>query len=103
MFSHAFGKLLLCMAGGIPDLIAAIKFPPDGEIQTPAAVAVDILFSLTSKGDLPLDWVDEAEGLLLRLQAIPRLSWFLKSPTLVPSAIPGNISEGGKIRLPLCM
>ena len=89
LFRCAFSKLLYCVAGGIPVLIAAASFSSDGVTQgrKSAALAMDIVLSLTSRAALPLNLVDEAEGLLLRLQAIPRLSWFLKAFTNGPSTI----------------
>ena len=76
------------LAGGIPVLIAAIGTSSETELDVSrlsAVAAVATLHSMTSRAVLPSALVDQAEDLLLRLQALPRLSSFLRSLTLAPS------------------
>lgn len=97
------------MAGGIPVLIAAIGTAPEVEVsKSAAAIAMGVIHCLALKTALPADLVDEAEDLLLRLQAVPRLTTFLRSITFDP--VPGSSApnpEGGNMGinffLPFCM
>ena len=77
--------------------MAVIGPASQAAVPQPRALAVDAIYRLTSRADLPSDLVDEAEDLLLRLQAVPRLITFLSSlhdhfPPLdsgsIPSAMP---------------
>lgn len=96
---------LLYLAGGIPVLIAAVCSSPEAESELSplsAAAAVEVLHSLTCRAVLPSALVDQAEDLMLRLQALSRLSLFLKSLTLTPSQVLGKTTGGSNPRLALC-
>ena len=80
------------MAGGIPVLIATIAHASLAAVSESCNLAVDAIHNLTSRTDLPSELVDEAEDLLLRLQAVPRLITFLRSLTVnFPSPDAGSI------------
>ena len=97
-FNHALTLLsLLYVAGGIPALLAAISLTSEAQPELSllsAAAAVGALHSLTSRAVLPSALVDKAEDLMLHLQALPRLSSFLRSLTFAPTAAPEESEEG---------
>lgn len=87
------------MAGGIPVLIAAISPASQAAVSESCNLAVDAIHSLTSRAALPSKLVDEAEDLLLHLQAVPRLITFLRS--LAHVYFP-HLDAGSSVLLPLC-
>lgn len=75
--------------------MAAVGLASETQIELSllsAAAAVGALHSLTSRAVLPVALVDKAEDLMLHLQALPRLSSFLRSLTFAP--IPAESVEG---------
>lgn len=89
----------MCVAGGIPVLIAAISPASQAAVSESCNLAVDAIHSLTSRAALPSELVDEAEDLLLHLQAVPRLITFLRS--LAHVHFP-PLDAGSNVLLHLC-
>lgn len=102
--NHALTLLsLLHLAGGVPVLIAVIGLASETQTELSllsAAAAVGALHSLTSRDALLSGLVDKAENLMLQLQALPRLSSFLRSLTFAPTL--AETEEGSNHWLALC-
>ena len=105
MFAIATCPHTVHLAGGIPVLIAAIgtsSMAEKEQSRVTAAAALGVLQSLTSRAVLPCALVDQAEDLMLRLQALPRLSTLLRSLTIAPTQALGQTTGSSDLRLALC-